>query len=230
MFVRCPFCHRWVLRWFYASHEKKHTERGDDGQMNEHITAAPEDLYPGSLEGVPQTYLHPKCGAVTGMPEDIIRTYLVNPLTYSDATFCCGCGDYVDSAELFWEETGENLVDYAGRLRLQYLRASGMALPDRPTGVVITFAAAEMIRSFCQQQRAAAQIFLQIPNRESQEFRLDLATDYDPKSETVLNANGIRVIVPLEDVQRVDGVVIDYNLVRKEFSFCRLYAPPAEDR
>ena len=26
MFVRCPFCHKLVLRWFFASHERKHTE------------------------------------------------------------------------------------------------------------------------------------------------------------------------------------------------------------
>jgi hypothetical protein len=99
-FIECPFCHKSVFRWFYGWHESGHTERRADGQMNEHVTLEPQKRFEGSLKGVPQAYRHSKCGGVTGMPEEIIRTYLVNPLTYNDSTFCCGCGDYIISSEL----------------------------------------------------------------------------------------------------------------------------------
>ena len=65
--------------------------------MNDHVTNAPDERYRGSLDGVPRTYRHSRCGGGTGMPEEIIRSYLANPLLYNDRSFCCRCGDYVDS-------------------------------------------------------------------------------------------------------------------------------------
>ena len=103
---------------------RKHTRKKPDGQMNDHVTNAPEERFRGPLDAVPQNYRHPRCGVVTGMPEEIIRSYLANPLMYDDWTFCCGCGDYVNCAELSWVETGENLMTYNGWLRTSTLSTS----------------------------------------------------------------------------------------------------------
>ena len=44
-FVECPFCHKSIFRWFYSWHESGHTQRCPDGQMNEHVTLAPEKRF-----------------------------------------------------------------------------------------------------------------------------------------------------------------------------------------
>jgi hypothetical protein len=52
------------------------------------------------------------------MPEEIIRSYLMNPyLSSADTTFCTGCGKHVPCRELRWLETGEDLQTYTDRLR-----------------------------------------------------------------------------------------------------------------
>jgi hypothetical protein len=79
--------------------------------------------------GVP--YQHPACGAVTGMPEKIVRSYLANPFLYSGGSFCCGCIDYRPYAELFWVETGHCLADYFRGLQDEYRRTYGER-PRRP--------------------------------------------------------------------------------------------------
>ena len=43
------------------------------------ITVHPTGSYKGSLKVVPQAYRHPKCGVATKMPDEIVRSYLVNP-------------------------------------------------------------------------------------------------------------------------------------------------------
>jgi Fe-S cluster assembly iron-binding protein IscA len=228
VFTRCPYCHRWVLRWFYASHEKKHTQRRGDGQMAEHVTAPPEDRYTGSLNGVPQGYRHPACGVVTRMPEEIIRTYLINPMTYSDGSFCCGCGDYVDSSQLVWHETGENVLDYMGRLRLQYLRTTlGMQLPDRPAGIALTPRAVRKLKDSLRDMGAAySLVVLGVPEEGSADFKLDVATSSDERSETVINVSGINIVVPKKHVERIAGIVIDYQEApQRGFSIVRLHAP-----
>ncbi len=128
-FVRCPFCHKLVFRLFYEGHKRQHTKLRDDGQMTEHITVHPEGRYQGSLKGVPTAYRHDRCGGVTGMPEEIVRSYLVNPFLYSGGSFCCGCEDYRPYRELFWVETGECLDDYFQKLQDQYLREHGEPPP-----------------------------------------------------------------------------------------------------
>jgi hypothetical protein len=101
LFVPCPYCHRLVFRFFYSGHKAKHTARRPDGQHNEYVTLHPTGRYQGSLAGVPQCYRHPKCGVVTRMPEEIIRSYLVNPFLYGARSFCCGCGAHIPEEELF---------------------------------------------------------------------------------------------------------------------------------
>ena len=83
----------------------------------DHVTARKEERYTGSLDGVPRSYQHSKCGAGTGMPEEIIRSYLVRVDIYSSETFCTGCNDYVPHRECFWIETGQSLDEYMQDLR-----------------------------------------------------------------------------------------------------------------
>ena len=131
MFVRCPFCHKLILRWLYERHHRDHMRLRADGQHKDHVTNAPDDRYRGSLDEVPQVYRHTPCDGRTRMPEEIIRSYLVNPLLYNDRTFCTGCQDYVDTAELFWTTTGENLMDYSGRLFAANTSSGFSASPRR---------------------------------------------------------------------------------------------------
>lgn len=157
MFVECPFCHKRVLRFWFANHSRQHTQLRDDGQMADHLTQPVDQRYQGSLDDVPQVYQHPACGHATGMPEEIIRSYLANPFLYSDKSFCTGCGDYVDCRELYWVDTGESLYDYNSRLRSEHgtaerpevLNANRIQLPPlsgfrRALIVLITTLAAVM--------------------------------------------------------------------------------------
>ena len=116
-FKECPFCHKSIFVLFYPSHIAKHTALRPDGQMHGHITLKEDQRYTDSLEDIPQVYYHPKCGESTCMPEEIIRSYLVNPTMYNEFTFCCGCNDYVHRKEVYWTETGECLEDYFENLR-----------------------------------------------------------------------------------------------------------------
>src|SRR5947209_7319965 len=108
-------------------------------------------------------------------------------MTYSDGSFCCGCGDYVDSSQLVWQETGEKVVDYMGRLRLQYLRATlGMPLPDRPPGVVLTPQAMRRLQEiFRAADMASPFIVLGVPEPGATNFTLEVASSFDEQSETV---------------------------------------------
>ena len=118
--IRCRFCHEWVDEAAYPAHEAKHLEIQPDGQQEEYATLPPEQREEGSLEGVPRVYVHRECGAATGMPEEIVRSYLVNPWLYlADETFCTGCRSHVPFAECEWTETGENLQAYMNRLRAE---------------------------------------------------------------------------------------------------------------
>jgi hypothetical protein len=63
------------------------------------------------------------------MPEEIIRSYLVNPFLYSGGSFCCGCNDYLPYEQLFWVKTGQRLADYFRDLQAEYLRVHGEPQP-----------------------------------------------------------------------------------------------------
>jgi len=133
MFIlRCPFCHRLVLRRLYARHKARHTQKLPDGQMTDHITVHPTGRYQGSLAGLPRVYQHTVCGVSTQMPEEVMRSYLVNPFLYRGGMFCCGCGGYKPYSELRWSETGQSLEEYFRRLQAEYLRVHGEP-PPRPT-------------------------------------------------------------------------------------------------
>jgi hypothetical protein len=130
LFVECPYCHKKVFRLFFSGHCKRHTALRPDGQMTDHVTVHPKGRYTGSLKGVPQVYIHPRCGVGTKMPEEIVRSYLVNPFLYNDMTFCCGCNDYVNQKELVWHDTGERLNEYFRKLKAGYVAKHGERPPD----------------------------------------------------------------------------------------------------
>jgi hypothetical protein len=123
---RCPFCHQDVPVAVFNAHVAEHTKLREDGQMTDHVTKAPEDQFQGDLADVPRWYRHDKCGAVTGMPEEIIRSYLADPFLYSDYTFCTGCGNYPHQSEFHWVESGENLQSYNRRLRIEFLQRNNL--------------------------------------------------------------------------------------------------------
>ncbi|MEZ6066680.1 MAG: hypothetical protein R3B90_13460 [Planctomycetaceae bacterium] len=121
LWKECPYCHKPVLKLRFARHVAQHTKLRDDGQMTDHVTAAEKERYTGSLEGIPTGYYHPKCGAGTRMPEEIIRSDLGNPYwNDTEHSFCCGCGTYVHMSELFWIGTDESLLAAKQRLRREY--------------------------------------------------------------------------------------------------------------
>jgi LSD1 subclass zinc finger protein len=115
--VRCQYCHQPVPRAEYAQHVDLHIRPQADGQRTDYATLPP-DQREGNWEEAPRWYRHSRCGHVTGMPEEIIQTYLQDPWFYlSDKTFCTGCGRHVRQGECVWVETGENLQTYTDRLR-----------------------------------------------------------------------------------------------------------------
>jgi Fe-S cluster assembly iron-binding protein IscA len=213
VFVKCPFCHRNVLKWFYPSHEAKHTKRKPDGQMQDHISAPEPERYAGSLAGIPQHYLHPKCGVVTTMPEEIIRTYLVNPLTYSDRSFCCGCNDYVYMNELVWNETGEVLMNYSGRLRQDYLREEyAMSYQENSVGVLLTPPAARVIGQELQSRPTTAgkRCLLLQCDESGVKYDIGFVDNADLATHVFTEIDGVTIIIPKKCFPAIKGTVVHY--------------------
>jgi hypothetical protein len=233
MFVRCAFCHKLILQWFYERHAQNHRQRRADGQQKDHVTNAPDDRYRGPLDKVPQVYNHPLCGGSTRMPEEIVRSYLANPLLYVDRTFCTGCGDYVDSAELFWIRTGENLMDYKGRLRAEYLqRVFGISQArQRKQVVVVTPPAEQAIRRFATQRGFSVPYSLALERRTEKSpaapsYFWRIVDDWNPRSHTVvLDADEYQVVVPKVQEELFRGSLIHFPPgPQKGFTVSRLYA------
>lgn len=147
--VRCPFCHEWIPEDVFEDHANEHQKRRADGQQESYVSLPEEARNQGSLDGVPRTYVHSACGVATEMPEEIVRSYLVNPFLYdADETFCCGCGDHVPYRECHWHETGENLQAYFDRLRSEASHEEeGAAVQDEPAPEVPRRSLADRIKS-----------------------------------------------------------------------------------
>lgn len=116
---RCDMCHEFIPIDEFSAHYEQHQGNAEDGQHNSYPTLPPEERWKGDLKSVPQNYIHPECGSVTGMPEEITRTYLVNPYFYGYSSFCCGCETHISGKELKWVDTGETLYDYTRRLQAE---------------------------------------------------------------------------------------------------------------
>jgi hypothetical protein len=227
-FIECPFCHKSVFRWFYAWHESKHTAIRDDGQMNEHITAAPQNRFEGSLEGVPQAYVHRKCGVATGMPEEIIRTYLVAPLTYNDTSFCCGCGEYIIGSELTWLDTGESLMAYNGRMRCEYLKNTH-GIDPLATEVVFTPGTKEFLQGMARDSGLPKAFYLSLElvrTDNDVQYKLDMLGQIDRKTHDVITVDGIAIVMKKKQRERLKGTMIHYNTLGAQpgFTIARLYA------
>jgi DNA-directed RNA polymerase subunit RPC12/RpoP len=115
----CNYCHQYIPRGQMSPHVAEHLRPQEDGQQSEYATLpAEERASETEAADAPQWYLHTKCGEVTGMPDEIIQTYLANPWFYmGDFTYCGGCERHVPLRQCVWEETGENLQTYTNRLR-----------------------------------------------------------------------------------------------------------------
>lgn len=212
-FVQCPFCHESIHRSLYAEHQDQHTRRLDDGQMSDHITVAPEGRYQGSLEHEPQSYYHQECDAVTGMPEDIIRSYLVNPLLYNDTSFCCGCGEYIHTAELTWVETGEDLLSYSARMRSRYLREV-MGIDPRGAEIVVTPPAFMALRRLAREKQLEEPWFLSlgmIRDGKSVDYSLDVCDVWDIDREDLIELEELGVLVPRSQRKRLKGTLVHYD-------------------
>ena len=125
--IRCEYCHQEVPANQYEAHVKEHTKLQDDGQQVDYATLPADQRHGVELdfENAPKWYQHQKCGQVTGMPHEIIKTYLKNPYFYSGMTFCTGCEDHVPESECVWEETGQNLSEYKDELKAKVPRPPG---------------------------------------------------------------------------------------------------------
>ncbi len=93
-----------------------------DGQMKDHVTVRPEERFAGDIAKEPKWYVHPKCGGVTGMPEEIIRSYVTDPFLYNETSFCTGCHNYVSTGELYWQETNESLQSASYRRKAEFIQ------------------------------------------------------------------------------------------------------------
>lgn len=178
-------------------------------------------------------YRHRACGVCTQMPEEIIRSYLVDPLLYGDSSFCCGCGIYVYGDELEWTETGERLVDYSARLRRDYLRDTlRIALPPASTGgLIVTPAVAKGLRAAAERYNVGPDYYLAVSvSREASELKYvaNLVLGRDPKTETAVVTGGMAVIVPNEQVEFFKGVVVDYRPEGNGFSCGRYRTEPGK--
>jgi Fe-S cluster assembly iron-binding protein IscA len=234
LLVRCPFCHRRVLRWWYRRHEAKHTRLRPDGQMTDHVTLPSADRYQGSLAGVPQGYRHERCGAVTRMPEEIIRSYLGNPYLYSGGSFCCGCNDYVPYGELFWHETGQCLWDYFRELQNNFIKTHGLDNPDvrkryieaamqqrtaKPTAklVEITPAAAARIREAAKMSGVSSPWWVRVTMKlplitiGGGNFAMDIETIVDRQLDEVEESQGLKTVIAKEYAELLRGIRVDYR-------------------
>ena len=222
-FIECPFCHKSVFRWFYSGHESGHTERRADGQMNEHVTLAPEKRFEGSLDGVPQAYRHAKCGVATGMPEEIIRTYLVDPLTYNDSSFCCGCSNYVNSSDLFWMETNESVMSYMSRLRSEHVRTR-YGIDSSRAEITFTPEAIRQLRSIQAQVGQPSYLVLRLIQLEMDvNYKLDMIPHWDQEVDDLVRQTEMDVVVRKDQRKRLKGTIVHYNLSGRGFVIGRLY-------
>lgn len=245
MFIRCPFCHRRVFFLFYSWHESKHTKLLPDGQMTDHITLPPTAQFQGSLAGVPRAYLHERCGAVTGMPEEIIRSYLGDPFLYSGGSFCCGCGDYMPYAELFWHETGQCLADYFRQLQEDFIIRNDLNSPitrghyiavamqqrdPRFDGskeiVVLTPAAAKRIRELVKQLGGDFRTsYLRVTMRAPivtlglGNIIIDIDGAVDPIRDQTCRSQGINTVVLKDYAELLRGIQVDFKTIEHQTGF-----------
>lgn len=205
LFKRCRFCHQNVLSVLMKWHERRHARRLKDGQQQAHVTQPPDQRYSGSLEGVPTEYRHEKCQRITGMPEEIVRSYLVNPFLYNDTTFCCGCREYVPMSEVYWTQTDECVQDY-----MDLLRKAANECP-----ITLTEAAMDALNEYAGEDKPRIRVSvskLKEPTESgTYQYHLELDQRKPRKHDHVFEYESIQVLVGEDSLHFVRGTEIDFQ-------------------
>ncbi|MFK8112029.1 MAG: HesB/IscA family protein [Rubripirellula sp.] len=204
LFTKCRFCHKNVVSVLMSLHQRKHAKRLPDGQQRDHVTEPPDQRFQGSLDGVPKHYRHAKCQRVTGMPEEIIRSYLANPSLYNDHTFCVGCGDYIHMSELDWVETGQNLLDYMDELRSK-ARQCPIKLTDAAVDALRDYANGEEPRIRVSVSRSAR------PEAGRYIYHLDLDSRPSRRGDRVFELESIEILIDQTSLGLINGTEIDFQ-------------------
>ena len=63
-----------------------------------------------------RTYTHRRCEGQT-VVSDAHYTHISDPFRPCTATYCCTCANFVPLPEVFWSDSGEDLVAYRQRMR-----------------------------------------------------------------------------------------------------------------
>lgn len=108
-----------TIRFDRFDAEPSSTPPSQSGQLASYPTLPIDQQYAESLKGIPRIYEHEECGQQTGMPEDIVRTYLVDPYFYAYKSYCSGCDKHISMSELRWVDTGETLLEYTRALQAE---------------------------------------------------------------------------------------------------------------
>lgn len=164
---------------------------------------------------------------MTTMPEEIVRTYLVNPFIYGDATFCCGCSRYVNSWELIWPETGENVHSYMTRLRRDFLRVHfDLNVPEYPQSLIVTPPALKKLKEYIRELNdLSAVVILSASGTDARDVQLGRRVGIDLEKESLVELSGILFAVRRADVATLPGCVISYHEPLDAFGIARLYPP-----
>jgi hypothetical protein len=125
LFAICPHCGRDVLYFLYSVHVVKHATVTAVRTKSVSVALPADERYVGPIHHVPRLYRHRVCGSWSTVPEDMVRSFLVNPFFYADRWECRGCKRLVPTAELSFAQTGECVLTYIQRLRADYLRRHG---------------------------------------------------------------------------------------------------------
>lgn len=205
LFKRCRFCHKNVASLLMSWHERKHLRRLPNGQQRDHVTEPPHRRYPGPLDGIPQQYHHAKCDHVTEMPEEIIRSYLVNPFLYDDHTFCCGCSAYVPMSELQWIESGQLVQDYMDQLRQEAAKCP-IAFSEAAVDALREYAAGSSPRV-----RVAVSKLEHSTDDDTYQYHLELDDRQARKEDRVFEVESVEVLIDVASLPLVSGTEIDFQ-------------------
>lgn len=164
------------------------------------------------------------------MPEEIIRSYLVNPLLYEDSSFCCGCGDYINTARLTWQETGETVMDYMGQLRKDYVqRAYGISVADTASGIVVTPPAVEAVHAMARKAAVNSTYYFSLDVVETESsinYKGKMVFGWIGKVTVEMESAGIKFVVQKSQAKRIKGTIIHYEAgPLAGFHFRRLHTP-----
>ena len=160
------------------------------------------------------------------MPEEIIRTYLVAPLTYNDSSFCCGCGNYVIGSELRWVETGETLMEYNAKMRRQYLQETH-GIDPKASEIVFTPGTAQRLRDIAAEFASPDSCYFSLELIRTDvdvQYKLDLLEHPDRKVYDLITIERIPLAIKKKQRDRLSGTMVHFNAASNGFTIARLFA------